>query len=433
MLKNKYFYACVGCILWALSILVSCETKEISNTSTSSQEENESGLVEVKVEAEDFTESSSSFRIDSLKTGEVYVEANSEGWIALEVSINVAGRYKSQIHLSSKSKDGVICWIEDYYDNKDDRTYNITGNISFPDTSTFLTLGKDGSPLNSGLHRMKLHFDQSVKIDWVKFTLIKEHEITKQTMTQKTDGTSWEVVWSDEFDAPFVDSTKWMYDIGDWGWGNGELQYYTVGRSENTRVENGNLVIEARKNDMGKDWTSSRLTTRGKISFLYGKIEFRAKVPPYKGNWAAGWTLGDDYIDELSWPYCGEIDILESVGYEMDDFTGNGIAHASAHSGAYYFKLGNQPTGIVEVLNMNNEFHTYAVEWTPNEIKSFVDDRLYLTYNDTSTDLSWPFSKPQNIILNLAIGGGWGGYYGIDESVNSQKLIIDYVRVYELR
>ncbi len=117
----------------------------------------------------------------------------------------------------------------------------------------------------------------------------------------------------------------------------------------------------------------------------------------------------------------------------MDDASGNGIAHASAHSGSYYFKLGNQPTGVVEVNNMNNEFHTYTVEWTANEIKSFVDDRLYLTYNDTSTDLSWPFSKPQNIILNLAMGGGWGGYYGIDESISSQKMIIDYIRVYELR
>ena len=430
LMKNRFTYFILGIILLG-SILVSCECNENAHSTLS--ETKDSRPVEVKIEAENFTNSNKLVEIKRVDSTFAFVKTSSDGWIALDVNIAVAGRYKSQIRLSNDSKVGAICWIEDYYDNKDDRTYNITGNITFPDTSTFLTLGKDGSPLNSGLHRMKLHFDQSVSIDWVKFTLIKEHEVTEKTLTQKTDGTTWEVVWSDEFDTPFIDSTKWMYDIGDWGWGNGELQYYTVGRLENTRIENGNLIIEARKNDMGKEWTSARLTTRGKISFLYGKIEFRAKVPPYKGNWAAGWTLGDDYIDELSWPYCGEIDILESVGYEMDDVTGDGIAHASAHSGAYYFKLGNQPTGVVEVLNMNNEFHTYAVEWTPNEIKSFVDDRLYLTYNDTSTDLSWPFSKPQNIILNLAMGGGWGGYYGIDESVDSQKMIIDYIRVYELR
>lgn len=430
-MKKKYSYTFLGILLLGVLGLNSCETKE--NSKNFSSESVESLSAEVKVEAENFTDSSKQFEILEIDSTLVYVNTISDGWIALDVNIPVAGRYRSQIHLSSKSNKPSICWIEDYYDNKDDRTYNITGNISFPDTSAFLTRGKDGSPLNAGLHRMKLHFNQSVKIDWVKFTLLKEHEITEQSITQKTDGSTWEVVWSDEFDTPLIDSSKWIYDIGDWGWGNGELQYYTVGRPENARIENGNLIIEARKNDMGKEWTSARLTTHGKISFLYGKIEFRAKVPPYRGNWSAGWTLGEDYIDELSWPYCGEIDILESVGYEMDDETGNGIAHASTHSGAYYFKLGNQPTGVVEVLNMNNEFHTYAVEWTPTEIKSFVDDRLYLTYNDTSTDLSWPFSKPQNIILNLAIGGGWGGYYGIDESIDSQKMIIDYIRVYELR
>ena len=389
--------------------------------------------IEVKVQAEHFTNSNKLVDVKSTDSSLAYIIASSDGWIAFDVYIPKAGRYKSQIHASTDSNDGVNCWIEDYYDNKDDRTYNITGNISFMNTSTLSTFGKDGSPLNSGLHRMKLHFDQSVNVDWIKFTLMKEYELTNQTMTQKMDGLRWEEVWSDEFNGPLLDTTKWTYDIGDWGWGNNELQYYTEGRAENTRIEHGNLIIEARKNDMGKEWTSARLTTRGKMSFLYGKIEFRAKVPPNKGNWAAGWTLGDDYIDELSWPYCGEIDILESVGYEMDDVTGNGIAHASAHSGAYYFKLGNQLSGVVEVLNMNNEFHTYAVEWTPNEIKSFVDDKLYLTYNDTSTDLSWPFSKPQNIIINLAMGGGWGGCYGIDESINSQIMIIDYIRVYELR
>ena len=280
---------------------------------------------------------------------------------------------------------------------------------------------------------MKLHFDQSAYFDNIVFTLLKDHQITPKTLKQNTDGENWEVVWSDEFNGLEIDTTLWTYDIGNWGWGNGELQYYTEERKENARVEDGNLIIEARKNDNGHEWTSARLTTRGKTSFIYGRIEFRAKVPSGKGNWAAGWTLGDEYIDELSWPYCGEIDILESVGYEMNDTTGNGIAHASAHSGAYYFKLGNQPTGVIDVENMNNSYHIYAVEWLPDAIYSYVDGILYATYNDTSTDLSWPFSKPQNIILNLAMGGGWGGYYGIDPNLTSQKMIIDYVRVYELR
>lgn len=421
-------------ILWVMGLimLVSCGSKE--KAENNSLQDNNVDPNYVKVEAETFLNASTEIKVNTLESGEKFITTGSDGWIAIDVNILEPGRYQSQLHLSSESNIGVNCWIEDYYDNQDQRTYNITGAMYIVDSSNkFYTISKDGTPLNSGLHKMKVHFDQGVNIDWVAFKMIRKHKATPKTLTQNTEGENWEIVWSDEFDEPLVDTTKWTYDIGNWGWGNGELQYYTDGRTENTRIENGNLIIEARKNDMGQEWTSSRLTTRGKVSFVYGKIEFRAKVPSYKGNWAAGWTLGDEYVDELSWPYCGEIDILESVGYEMDDETGNGIAHASAHSGAYYFKLGNQPTGVIEVENMNNEYHTYTVEWMPDGIKAFVDGRHYITYNDTSTDLSWPFSKPQNIILNMAMGGGWGGYYGIDESINSQKMIIDYVRVYELR
>ena len=143
---------------------------------------------------------------------------------------------------------------------------------------------------------MKLHLNgKGAKVDWVKFTLMKKHQLTPQTLTQKTDGTEWKIVWSDEFDGEgLIDTSKWTYDIGNWGWGNNELQYYTENRLENARQENGNLIIEARKNDMGEQWTSARLTTRGKVTFVYGRIECRAKVPPNRGNWAAGWTLGDD-------------------------------------------------------------------------------------------------------------------------------------------
>lgn len=387
----------------------------------------------VKIEAENFTNSNDDINIYSEYKQSTYVETKSEGWIALDVNIPIAGRYKSEIRVAhDSSKDHAICWIEDYYDNKDDRIYNITGNIIVEKTNgDFVILGKDGSPLNSGLHRIKLHFNKPIKIDYIKFTLQKEHEITPLTLMQKTNGKNWKIVWSDEFEDVELDSNKWTFDFGNWGWGNGEEQYYTVNNKDNTRLKDGNLIIEAKKESNTGKWTSARLTTRGKVSFLYGKIEFRAKVPNYKGNWAAGWTLGDAYVDELSWPYCGEIDILESVGYEMDDNNGNGIAHASAHSATRYFKLGNQPTNTIEVSNMNNDFHIYSVEWSPEEIVAYVDDKAYFSYSDKSSELSWPFCSPQNIVLNLTIGGGWGGYYGIDDTIHSQKMIIDYVRVYE--
>ncbi|MBT8260622.1 MAG: family 16 glycosylhydrolase [Bacteroidia bacterium] len=429
-MKAIFQYLQAGILSFVL-LLTACDLRE--NHKIVLANNNNVNSFHIKVEAENFTNSSCNLNINSDNKYNTYIDTNSKGWIALDVNIPVAGRYKSEINVAQKSnKEMVNLWIEDYYDNKDDRTYNITGNIVVENSNgDFVTLGKDGSPLNSGLHRIKIHFDKGMKIDWIKFTLQNEHTKTPLTLMQKTKGKKWKVVWSDEFEGNEIDTNKWTYDFGDWGWGNGEEQYYTINNKENARLEDGKLIIVAKKDSKTGQWTSARLTTRGKVRFLYGKIEFRAKVPNYKGNWAGGWTLGDSYIDEISWPYCGEIDILESVGYEMDDTTGNGIAHASTHSASGYFKLGNQPTNRIEVPNMNNKFHTYSVEWSPEKIVAFVDDKAYFSYNDKSSELSWPFNSPQNIILNLAIGDNLGGYYGIDDTIHSQKMIIDYVRVYE--
>jgi beta-glucanase (GH16 family) len=180
---------------------------------------------------------------------------------------------------------------------------------------------------------------------------------------------------------------------------------------------------------MEQPWTSARLTTRGKVSFIYGKIEFRAIVPAGNGAWAACWLLGDAYRDEKSWPLCGEVDIIECTGHEIDDKTFDGQNHASCHSQAYYFKKGNQIKNIIEVDNIAGEFHTYAIEWTPVGIDAFVDGKKYLTYDKLNGESEWPFSNPQNIIINLAMGGYMGGE--IDSSLKSQKFIIDYVRVFE--
>lgn len=345
--------------------------------------------------------------------------------LTFELNVATAGRYTVTVDGS-----GTVVWVEDYIGNPDDRTYNITGNIDLGSGRSSV----DGSPLNRGLHKMRLHAREGeAHVTAVQFDLIRPHEVTPTVMTQQTDGENWEIVWSDEFEGTSVDTSKWTYDVGDWGWGNNELQYYTVNRPENARIEDGALIIEARKDDFGKPWTSARLTTRGKVAFLYGKIELRAKVPRERGNWAAGWTLGDSYVDEKDWPYCGEIDILESVGYEVNDETGDGIAHATVHTPAYYFKINNQISSTREVSNIAGEWHTYAVEWTPTEIKGLVDGEVYYLYDKTADEREWPFHQAQNIILNLAMGGGWGGAQGMDPTVTSQKFILDYVRIYERR
>lgn len=393
---------------------------------------------EIVIESEQQTGTSGSFETVTLGSGEVVTRVQPGGWLSFDLPVKVAGRYKAEVRLASVSGDQVSCWIEDYVTNKDGRTYNITGSMEVPPSETagnYVILHKDGSPLNAGIHPVKLHVEGGeAAVDWIRFTLIKERQATPRVMTQNMEGSEWVIAWSDEFDTDGLpDPSRWTYDIGNWGWGNNELQYYTVNRSENARIENGNLIIEARKNDQGEQWTSARLTTREKTAFVYGKIEIRARVPGERGSWGAGWTLGDAYVDELSWPYCGEIDIMECVGFEINDTTGNGLAHASVHCGAYYFKLNNQPTAITPVENMVDAYHTYTLEWTPESMKMFVDDLHYFTYDDTSDSLTWPFDEPQNLILNLAMGGGWGGARGMDETVTSQQLIIDYVRVYERR
>ena len=167
------------------------------------------------------------------------------------------------------------------------------------------------------------------------------------------------------------------------------------------------------------------------MSFQYGRLELRAKAPVADGTWGAGWLLGDAYRDELSWPYCGEVDIFEAVGREIDDESGDGINHGSCHTRAYYFKQGNHISSTIPVKGMGTQFHTYAMEWTPESVKMFVDGEHYYTYDKRANELEWPFDRPQNIILNLAMGGGMGG--DIDPTIEAQQLHVDYVRVFGRR
>jgi beta-glucanase (GH16 family) len=390
----------------------------------------------VTILASDYVNSNVTDVVRNVDNNTGRVKTSTPGWLEYKLNVPVAGRYKICLYGATSDSSELVCWIEDHADNKDGRTYNITGNMVLNKAAMAGNqnmVEKDGSPLDTGVHLIRLHYDKGATFDKICFEPLRKLRMTPLILTQRTEGKEWKLVWSDEFNGSGLpDSSKWTFDIGNWGWGNNELQYYTVNRLENARQENGNLIIEARKDDGVYPWSSARLTTRGKESFVYGKIDFRAKVPAGRGTWAAGWLLGDAYRDELSWPYCGEIDVLENVGFEMDQKTGNGKTHASVHCGAYYFKLGNQPTSIVDVSNMNNEYHNYSMEWKRDGITIFIDGKKYFEYHDTSNNLTWPFSKPQNLILNLAMGGGWGGAKGMDPDIKSAKFIIDYVRVYEL-
>lgn len=237
-----------------------------------------------------------------------------------------------------------------------------------------------------------------------------------------------QLIWSDEFNySGFPDSTNWVFEEGMKR--NNEAQYYTKQRKENAWVENGNLIIEARKeNFKNAKYTSASIQTNGKREFLYGRIEMRAKMPLGRGTWPALWLLGTN-IKDVGWPKCGEIDILEYVGFDSLQIYANINTNAYNH----LLKTGKGKGLIVE--KPWDTYHVYAIEWTPEKIDFYCDSTKYFTFeNDLKgDDNTWPFDKPHFLILNLAIGGSWGGEKGIDDSHFPHKYYIDYIRYYSLK
>lgn len=240
---------------------------------------------------------------------------------------------------------------------------------------------------------------------------------------------SWQLVWADEFDyTGLPDPTKWSYDIGANGWGNQESQYYTENRLENARVENGSLIIEARRELFsGSSYTSARLVSRGKGDWTYGRIEARAILPSGRGTWPAIWMLPTERIyGNKDWPDVGEIDIMEHVGFDPER------VHGSIHVDRYNGLEGTHKTASKTIAGSLSQFHVYAIEWTPKHIRFLIDDVLYFRYDNESRGwTTWPFDNPFHLILNIAVGGTWGGQQGIDDSIFPAQMLIDYVRVYE--
>lgn len=238
------------------------------------------------------------------------------------------------------------------------------------------------------------------------------------------------LVWSDEFNGTALDESVWGYNLGGGGWGNNELQYYTQ-RPENVRVKDGCLEIEARKETYeNREYTSARLLSKGKKSFLYGKVEARIKFPGGMGTWPAFWMMGESG----GWPKCGEIDIMEHVGY-LDNRASFAL-HTQEKNGS---NGRNWHATHFFDYPLSNDFHVYGVEWCQEEengkdcIHFLVDGEIYATVWETKIGDhdSWPFYKPHYFILNLAIGGNMGGK--VDDSIFNQQRImyVDWVRVYQ--
>jgi beta-glucanase (GH16 family) len=245
--------------------------------------------------------------------------------------------------------------------------------------------------------------------------------------------------WSDEFNGPdnsAVDASKWVHDVGGGGWGNQELEYYTDG-TQNAVVSGGNLVITATPTGASShtcsypsngpcQYTSARLLTKGKFSQKYGRFEARIQIPEGQGIWPAFWMMGAN-IDSVSWPSCGEIDVMENIGKEPS------INHGSLHMPASGSTSDSQLTGMYTLpggAKLGDAFHVYAVEWSASAIKFYVDDTLYETQTpQTATNRTWEFDQPFFILLNVAVGGQWPG---APDSTTTfpQTMKVDYVRVY---
>ncbi|NSB14547.1 family 16 glycosylhydrolase [Clostridium beijerinckii] len=241
------------------------------------------------------------------------------------------------------------------------------------------------------------------------------------TVTAKAD-TGWNLAWSDEFNGTSINTSNWKYETGGDGWGNNELEYYT-NRSENARIENGNLVIEARKeNYSGMNYTSARLKSQGLKNWTYGKVEARMKLPAGQGVWPAFWMLGEN-ISQVSWPKCGEIDIMEHINNE-----------SAIHGTIHWDSTGNNTHAQYGAASPNidvTQYHVYSIEWDASSIKWFVDGTQYLEANIANNiNGTEEFHKPFFILFNLAVGGNWPG--NPDGSTPfPAKMYVDYVRVYQ--
>ncbi len=267
---------------------------------------------------------------------------------------------------------------------------------------------------------------------------------TTQTQVKESFSDKWKLVWSDEFNYQGIpDPSKWSYDIWPARKVNGEDQAYTD-QLKNVEVTNGNLVITAYKEDYkNAKYTSGRIHSQGKGDFLYGRAEVRAKIPKGQGTWSAIWMLpsdpfkyattckaGEDWQGSSTcdaWPNSGEIDIMEHVGYDMQTI------HGTVHNQDYYWAKWEQRKAAFEGETVEQQFHLYSIEWTPEHITVFFDNTPYFFYaNESMGWESWPYDHPYHVILNLAIGGMWGRAGGpIDDSIFPVSMEIDYVRIFK--
>jgi len=261
-----------------------------------------------------------------------------------------------------------------------------------------------------------------IKAAALAFVVLSAGCAHRPPVASPSPSSGWELAWSDEFDGDALDRRKWVAETGGHGWGNGELQFYTS-RPDNLRVGGGHLVIEARKEKFEqREYTSARIKTAVLFEQMHGRFEARIKVPQGQGIWPAFWMLGAD-IGQAGWPRCGEIDIMENIGKEPS------LVHGTLHGPGY---SGDKAFGKPSPLASGKyaeDFHVFAVEWEPGEIRWYRDGIHYHTARPELVKGEWVFEHPFFVLLNLAVGGHWPGNPD-STTVLPQRMLVDYVRVY---
>ncbi|TVP85795.1 MAG: glycoside hydrolase family 16 protein [Acholeplasmataceae bacterium] len=240
----------------------------------------------------------------------------------------------------------------------------------------------------------------------------------------------WVCIWADEFDGDEIDSEKWNFQTGGGGWGNNELQYY---RPENATVSDGRLIITAKKEShMGRQYTSARMTTKYRGDWQYMRIQVSAKMPGGRGTWPAIWMMPTMNVYG-GWPNSGEIDILEYVGYDPDKI------HTAIHTQKFNHKIGTHLFYTKTLADVETTFHVYEMIWSPGRLEMRVNDELFGVFAYTPVfnqevpyHAAFPFDQLFYLILNVAIGGDWGGREGVDDNMFPTSMEVEYVRVYQL-
>ena len=245
----------------------------------------------------------------------------------------------------------------------------------------------------------------------------------------------WVLSWSDEFEGTSLDTGNWEYMLGDGssygiqGWGNSEEQYY---KSDNAAVEDGNLVITAKRESYGGySYTSARIRSKGKVTTTYGKIEARIKLLSGTGLWPAFWMLPENNYESQGWPHSGEIDIMEARGRVTNQ--SSSALHYSDNGNNHTYQNGTNYLGFGTI----EEYHVYGVEWTRESMIFYCDDNQFLTVTrdqwqtNAYSSNDGPFDQPFHILINMAVGGSFDSYYSPDSSFQSASMYVDYVRIYD--